>query len=76
MIVHDIIKEFLIKEGYDGLFYPGECACKIDDLCPCGSNCLDCEPGYLQNKDECDFPEDCEFYIGPNKIIQKEAVVE
>lgn len=44
----------LIADGYSGLFYPGECACVVDDLAPCGE-CQqdddeyinDCEPGYM-----------------------------
>ena len=66
--VKEIIKEYLIKNNYDGLFYPGECACKIDDLCPCCAEiCMNCQPGYFQNKEDVDYPEDCDFYIGPEK---------
>jgi len=71
MEVKQILKDYLKENGYDGLFYPGECACKIDDLCPCQSNCMDCQPGYFKDKEDCDYPDGCDFYIGPNKPINK-----
>lgn len=43
----DIIRDWLKENGYTGLFYPGECACSIDDLMPCENPCPDCEAGYL-----------------------------
>lgn len=30
------VKAKLQVEGYDALYYPGECACSVDDLAPCG----------------------------------------
>ena len=47
MRIKEIIKEYLKQAGYDGLYLPGECACKIDDLFPCGEVTDDCLPGYL-----------------------------
>ena len=42
----EIIKEYLIKNGFDGL-YADDCGCFIDDLMPCSSEyCLECEPGH------------------------------
>jgi hypothetical protein len=38
----------LKRAGYDGLYYPGECACKADDLYPCGERQTECRPGYLR----------------------------
>ncbi|MCK5558117.1 MAG: hypothetical protein KAJ01_07055 [Candidatus Hydrogenedentes bacterium] len=46
MIVKDIVKEYLIKKGFDGLFQPGECACLVSDLVPCCGSMDSCEPGY------------------------------
>jgi hypothetical protein len=46
MTVRDIIKKYLEDNGYDGLFYPGDCACLKDDLQPCDGSMMDCEPGY------------------------------
>jgi hypothetical protein len=51
----------LFAAGYQGLYYPGECGCTIEDLAPCGDlDCLfDCQPGYrLTGADMFDF------YIG------------
>lgn len=45
----------LRKAGYDGLYSPGECACLIEDLYPCGERHKDCRPGYKGNcTDECE----------------------
>lgn len=30
------VKAKLKAGGYGGLYYPGECACDINDLAPCG----------------------------------------
>jgi len=46
MNVKDIVAKYLKQNGYDGIYYPGECACKIDDLAPCGESLLECIPGY------------------------------
>ena len=47
MNVLEIIKEYLIQNGYDGLYNrAGECACLIEDLASCSKSCSDCEPGY------------------------------
>ena len=48
------VKEKLLANGYTGLYFPGECACGLEDLAPCGSceredgedYINDCEPGY------------------------------
>ena len=72
--VKEIIKEYLIKNNYDGLYIPGECACKIGDLCPCEGNCIDCQPGYFQNKEDVGYSEDCDFYIGPKKPTKEQII--
>jgi hypothetical protein len=56
MNCEEIIEEYLIRNGFDGLFNEaGQCACKLNDLFPC-LDCFDeCEPGYLhaaQHDDE------------------------
>lgn len=67
--VHDIVEAALKKHGYDGLFFPGECSCKIGDLMPCNSDCSACQPGYLQ---PCDCGESCEWHIGAEKPVNSE----
>lgn len=58
LTVNDMIKRFLKDNGYDGLFYDGECGCELNDLVPCGADPSQCEPGYkvMNNmNDEYDF---------------------
>jgi len=43
--VLDIVKQYLIANGYDGLYYHN-CGCTIEDLIPCGACFDDCIPGY------------------------------
>ena len=44
----DIVKDYLIANGYGGLCHPeSECGCFLDDLVPCGDNCMDCKPGHI-----------------------------
>lgn len=64
MTVIELIKEGLMRHGYDGLFCPGVCACKIDKLAPCGELFDDCEAGHLLPCDgSCDMGK-CDFHIG------------
>lgn len=50
----DEVKVRLVAAGYDGLYCPGECACALDDLAPCGERHKEdgeewingCEAGY------------------------------
>ena len=42
-----IIKNFLINNGYDGLYSPDYgCSCFVDELFTCYDYCGDCIPGY------------------------------
>lgn len=46
MNVQEIVTQWLMGNGYDGLYSPGgDCACVIGDLCPCSGPCMDCKPG-------------------------------
>ena len=71
MTVKEIVKEYLKKNGYDGL-YNDNCGCKItEDLCPCDDWFSPyCEAGYLieyKDGEECSCGEDCDWHIGPKK---------
>jgi hypothetical protein len=48
MNIRKIISEWLVANGFDGLFNADyECACQLDDLFPCGCDGVqDCQPGY------------------------------
>lgn len=38
--------KIIAKQGYTGFYYPGECACTMKDVAPCGEDPAQCEPGY------------------------------
>lgn len=45
MEVADLVLNYLKKNNFDGLVNPDdECGCGIDNLAPCDSNCMGCEP--------------------------------
>ena len=59
--VHEIVKEYLTQNGYDGLVC-WCCGCGIDDLFPCGSeDCLNCQPAYKIYCDGCNRKDNCEY---------------
>jgi len=64
MDVTSIIREYLIKNGYDGLHNGAECGCDVNDLFPCDGMGADCNPGHkvIPPKDA-----EYEFYICENK---------
>jgi hypothetical protein len=64
--VKQIVKKYLIDNGFDGLF-TNDCGCKIDDLMPCSYG-EECQPGYLCkcNPKTCRFG-NCEWHIGEKK---------
>ena len=68
--VIEIVRLHLEANGFDGLYSPGECGCKKDDLAPCGSDFAMCEPGYLQ---ECDCG-DHDWHIGQDKTPNARTV--
>ena len=44
--VLEILKQYLVDNGYDGL-YRDECGCFVDDLLPCVENDVGhCQAGY------------------------------
>ena len=44
--ITEILKDWLLIHGYDGLFFTGECGCLNENLAPCGNPNLRCEAGY------------------------------
>lgn len=70
MNVHDIVKKWLERYEYEGLFCD-ECSCELSDLFPCGENNVSgCEPGYkfpCPGEEKCEPGGDCNFHIGLNK---------
>lgn len=52
--VKEIVKRWMRKRGYQGLYNDVECGCSIDELFPCASyQCGDCVPAYEFDCDEC-----------------------
>lgn len=66
-IVREIVFQFLTEHGFDGLYYPGECACVVGDLMPCSSEQGSCRPGYRTecNPETCPLDGTCNCHIGP-----------
>lgn len=62
--VGSLLEGWLKRNGYDGLYCSGECACEIGSLQPCESGMLDCEPGY---KTKCRCGQGCDWDIGPKR---------
>jgi len=47
MDIKGIVKKYLKDNGFDGLVECfAECGCEINDLMPCDSPSIDCQPGY------------------------------
>lgn len=59
MDVGDIIKEYLEKNNFYGLFQSDECSCTVDDLFPCGNVQADCIPGIRLKCKGCKNEEEC-----------------
>ena len=64
MDVIEIVGQFLKENEYDGLFNAGVCACKLDDLAPCGGIEGSCEAGYMQIVEKCSKHD---WHIGATK---------
>jgi len=77
MKVKKIISQWLISEGFDGLYNTGlECACGLENLIPCESDPSECLPGYRNPCDiehcgyeesGCDDPGGYDFHIKRDK---------
>ena len=62
--VREIVYEWLMENGYDGLFDGDSCCCILEDLMPTSvcDECGECEAGYISEGDNRK-----EFYIGATK---------
>ena len=67
MTVLEIVEKYLRDNGYDGLYLPGECACKIGDLAPCGEINEDCRAGVIIDSENMGVGED-RFIIGEREV--------
>lgn len=70
-----IVKDGLIANGCDGLFVEDLCACKLDDLAPCGEFNEHCCQGVLidiESCPNCTPSAPCDFHMGhkPNPSLQ------
>jgi len=45
MNVKTIVKQYLEKNGFDGL-YRDDCGCLFHELMPCDCDISECQPGY------------------------------
>ena len=70
--VNNMIKEYLIKNGYDGL-YNGDwgCGCTINDLAPCGDNIINCNAGYKLSKEDAKEMGDYDTFIYSEKQLER-----
>ena len=75
MTVKEIVEDYLKKNGYDGLFYPGECACTLENLMFCGEVNNPCEAGVFIDCEEAGMSkDDFDFCIGP-KLVEREKEI-
>ena len=59
-----IIQHYLQTHGYDGLYeVGGECGCLAEDLVPCDSPNLECQPGIMV--EGCTCGAGCRWHIVP-----------
>jgi hypothetical protein len=63
MTVKEILKKYLVDNGFDGLV-GDECGCDLKDLIPDCDMIDDCEAGY---KVGCDCHDDHKFHISTIK---------
>lgn len=69
MNVRKIVEEYLREHGFDGLYYPGECGCDLENLMPCMEfGAMGCVPGYYCEPTSSEY----DFCIGPKEKPTKE----
>lgn len=73
-MVIEIVREYLIQHGYDGLC-DDDCGCEIDDLAPVLPRIRRVVCAWLQDTpcdpEECPFDGDCDFHISELKPEEK-----
>lgn len=70
MNIHEMVREHLEKNGYEGLVdHNGFCGCGLDDFMPCDEAHTGCEAGYKVpcNPETCENDGDCGFHITAEK---------
>lgn len=71
MDVIEIVKNWLLENGYDGLVDPDrECGCQISDLMPCGEGFEKCEAAH---KKEADPKTGWDFLMFPGKAQPEDS---
>ncbi len=65
VVLRDILRQYLMEHGFDGLYVPQTCACKNSDLMPCGEPAAECRAGYLVPESSEYFESEYDFMIGP-----------
>ena len=65
MTVLEMIEHYLRENGYDGLYNPGECACLVGDLAPCGEVGHDCMAGMRKSGCAPGCGQGCSFHVVP-----------
>lgn len=73
--VVDIVRNAIEDGGFDGLYYPDECACDLEDLAPCnGGPWPGCRAGLKTMG--CDCGEGHAYHIGLDKVVVADAVMD
>lgn len=68
MYLPEVIKEYLVNHGFEGLCCE-ECGCGLDDLMPCSEpeNLTDCEPAFMIPGCSESCGEGCDFHWSTKK---------
>lgn len=75
MGIKEIIEQWLIKNGYEGL-YRDDCGCEVGDLMPCNEPSINCTAGHkvpCPGPENCQADGDCPWHISGNKPVESEA---
>lgn len=72
--VLEILGDWLIENGYEGLWNGDDCGCRLSDLAPCGEPSNHCMPGHLTEGCTAECGQGCSFHINakPSRWKEKE----